>query len=78
MQDEYGTAAYKTVELDDYLHDGATQHREVEGAESQDFLNCFGGRLTYLVSNFRKGWVEAKIMLRPSQWFSPPALWDDV
>lgn len=28
-QDEYGTAAYKTVELDDFLRDGATQHREV-------------------------------------------------
>lgn len=48
-QDEYGTAAYKTVELDDYLRDGATQHREVEGSESVPFLACFGGRLTYLV-----------------------------
>merc|ERR1712226_745803 len=34
-QDEYGTAAYKTVELDTYHDDKAVQHREVEGAESE-------------------------------------------
>ena len=28
-QDEYGTAAYKTVELDHMLNDAAVQHREV-------------------------------------------------
>ena len=28
-QDEYGTAAYKTVELDHKLGDAAVQHREV-------------------------------------------------
>lgn len=45
-QDEAGTAAYKTVELDDFLggHTGGaavTQHREVEGFESQQFLALF-------------------------------------
>lgn len=34
MQDEYGTAAYKTVELDTFLYDKSVQHREVEGNES--------------------------------------------
>jgi len=60
-QDEYGTAAYKTVELDDFLRDGATQHREVEGSESQAFLDCFGGKLTYLPGGAASGFrhVEA-------------------
>ena len=30
-QDEYGTAAYKTVELDTFLDDKPIQHREVQG-----------------------------------------------
>src|SRR5512142_2160260 len=29
-QDEAGTAAYKTVELDEFLHGAAVQHREVQ------------------------------------------------
>jgi len=40
-QDEYGTAAYKTVELDCYLDDMATQHREVQDHESEEFLELF-------------------------------------
>merc|ERR1711976_54053 len=40
-QDEYGTAAYKTVELDTYLDDAAVQHREVQGHESERFQKCF-------------------------------------
>jgi len=40
-QDEYGSAAYKTVELDTYLDDAAVQHREVQGRESDLFQTYF-------------------------------------
>lgn len=40
-QDEYGTAAYKTVELDTFLDDRAIQHREVQGSESKLFKSYF-------------------------------------
>lgn len=40
-QDEYGTAAYKTVELDTFLDDKAVQHREVQGFESDLFKTYF-------------------------------------
>ncbi|KAI5460286.1 hypothetical protein BGZ63DRAFT_245025 [Mariannaea sp. PMI_226] len=40
-QDEAGTAAYKTAELDEFLQGKATQHREVQVAPSDDFLTLF-------------------------------------
>ncbi|CAL8074697.1 unnamed protein product [Calicophoron daubneyi] len=40
-QDEYGTAAYKTVELDALLLNAAIQHREVDGYESKMFSSYF-------------------------------------
>ncbi|XP_067683379.1 gelsolin-like protein 2 [Haliotis asinina] len=40
-QDEYGTVAYKIVELDTFLDDAAVQHREVQGHESSLFKSYF-------------------------------------
>ncbi|KAJ5895400.1 hypothetical protein N7495_007091 [Penicillium taxi] len=40
-QDEAGTAAYKTVELDEFLHGAATQHRETQQQPSDEFLSLF-------------------------------------
>lgn len=53
-QDEYGTAAYKTVELDTYLDDVPIQHREVQGHESELFKSYFES-LTYLHGGAESG-----------------------
>lgn len=40
-QDEAGVAAYKTVELDEFLHGKATQHREIQESPSDAFMELF-------------------------------------
>jgi len=54
-QDEYGTAAYKTVELDTLLDDRPVQHREVMGHESSLFLDYFEEPLSFTIN---KGGVD--------------------
>ncbi|KAK0384256.1 hypothetical protein NLU13_8344 [Sarocladium strictum] len=53
-QDEAGTAAYKTVELDEFLGGAATQHREVQQSPSEDFLSLFP-RLSIRSGGVRSG-----------------------
>ncbi|BFZ09064.1 hypothetical protein BsWGS_12103 [Bradybaena similaris] len=54
-QDEYGTAAYKTVELDTYLDDVPVQHRECQGHESDLFKSYFPKGLTLLEGGSASG-----------------------
>ncbi|XP_046363474.1 gelsolin-like protein 2 [Haliotis rufescens] len=58
-QDEYGTAAYKTVELDTFLNDAPVQHREVERHESTMFKGYFKS-LTYLKGGIASGFRHVK------------------
>eukprot|EP00928_Gymnodinium_smaydae_P072629 TRINITY_DN55964_c0_g1_i1.p1 TRINITY_DN55964_c0_g1~~TRINITY_DN55964_c0_g1_i1.p1 ORF type:complete len:395 (-),score=103.57 TRINITY_DN55964_c0_g1_i1:128-1258(-) len=52
--DEQGTAAYKTVELDDFFDGTATQHREVQECESREFHLIFP-HLHYLDGGVESG-----------------------
>jgi len=59
-QDEQGTAAYKTVELDDLLGDLPVQFRECEGEESKEFLACFDNKIKILKGGIESGFNNIK------------------
>ncbi|XP_033745502.1 gelsolin-like protein 2 [Pecten maximus] len=67
-QDEYGTAAYKTVELATYLGGSPIQHREVQEHESKQFLKYFVA-ITYL-----KGGADSGFRTVKSEEYSPRLL----
>lgn len=58
-QDEAGTAAYKTVELDEFLEGSATQHREVQASPSDEFLSLFP-RISIRAGGVRSGFTHVE------------------
>jgi gelsolin len=59
-QDEYGTAAYKTVELDTFLDDKPIQHREVQGHESELFRSYFNNKIMTMEGGAETGFRSVK------------------
>lgn len=81
-QDEAGTAAYKTVELDEFLKGTATQHRELQRSPSDEFAALFP-RLRILRGGVKSGFrhveeeeedkEETVMLLRIFRYSSPSA-----
>jgi len=58
--DKRGTAAYKTVELDDLFDGNAHQHRVCQNHESKEFLALFGGTIHTMEGGTETGFHHVK------------------
>jgi gelsolin len=65
-QDEAGTAAYKTVELDEFLHGVATQHRELQQQQSPEFVALFP-RIKILSGGVQSGFRHVDVDEKPQE-----------
>ncbi|KAI0127956.1 putative actin-binding protein Fragmin [Xylariales sp. AK1849] len=65
-QDEAGVAAYKTVELDEFLHGVAIQHRELQHEPSDDFVGLFP-RISILSGGVRTGFTHVDMDRKPEE-----------
>lgn len=63
-QDEAGVAAYKTVELDEFLKGVAVQHREIQAEPSEAFLALFP-RLTIMKGGVSSGFRHVEEEEKP-------------
>eukprot|EP00039_Didymoeca_costata_P031430 m.34694 g.34694 ORF g.34694 m.34694 type:complete len:867 (+) comp8764_c0_seq1:99-2699(+) len=59
-QDEYGTMAYKTVELDESLGGEPSQHMEMQGHETGMFKALFKSGVSYIKGGVATGFRDVK------------------
>jgi gelsolin len=62
-QDEYGTAAYKMVEADEFLGGTAVQYRQVQNHESSLFTSYFPNGVQYMEGGTASGFTHVETIV---------------